>query len=316
MKLLLCFGLLFLVFGFLNAQTAARLIDSYDDKIPSGEKEQWHLEDFLKVLAAEPNATAYIVAYGAREDPPGKARRFALRAKHYMVEMRGIEPSRIVTLDGGHREAFVVELWLVPKSARPPEPRPTVTPSDDLGDNLLYDNIEVGYENFGDANEDDAARLDGFALALKKEPKAWGCIVAYAMAGNDQMGITWDTPGTGLKLAREHRDYLIYKHHLRPAAVSAVDGGYADRVVELWIMRPNARFDKGPFLYPDRLRANRNGTLTIGKSDTKGICCKACARGQTHRHMLKYANRHRAHNERRNRTIVEPERRKGLSHQA
>jgi hypothetical protein len=302
MKLLLSIALLLGILVISNAQTT-RLVDSYDDKIPGGEKEQWHLEDFMKLLVAEPNTKAYIIAYCGPDDPPGKAQRFALRAKHYLVEFRGVEPRRIVTLDGGRRDSFVVELWLVPNTAEPPVPKPTVTVPDDVGDNLLYDSFGVGYENFGSGNEDDAAKLDGFALALKKEPKSWGCIVAYAMAGNDQMGMEWDVPGTGLKIARAHKRYLVSKHLASSAKVSVIDGGYGDRVVELWIMRANARFDKGPFLYPDRLRPNRNGTLTIGKPDAKGMCCKACARGRTNRYMLKYAHRRRAlTTKRRNRT--------------
>jgi hypothetical protein len=292
MKLLLSFALLTAVVVMSNAQTA-RLVDSYDDKIPGGEKEQWHLEDFMKLLVAEPNTWAYIIAYCGRDDPPGKAQRYALRAKHYLVELRGVEPKRILTVDGGRRENFTVELWLVPNTAPPPVPKPTITVSDDAGDNLLYDSFGVGYENFGSGNEDDAAKLDGFALALRKEPKSWGCIVAYAMAGNDQMGMEWDAPGTGLKIARAHKRYLTSKQDISSAKVSVIDGGYGDRVVGLWIMRPNARFDKGPFLYPGRLRPNRNGTLTIGKPDAKGMCCKACARGQTNPYMVKYAHRHR-----------------------
>src|ERR1700716_2159172 len=131
MKLLLSIALLFGILAISHAQTAARLIDSYNDKIPGSEKEQWHLEDFVTLLAAQPNTNAYVIAYGGRDDHPGKAQRYALRAKHYMVELRGIEPQRIITLDGGRREEFIVELWLVPNTAQPPKPKPTITVPDD-----------------------------------------------------------------------------------------------------------------------------------------------------------------------------------------
>ena len=116
-----------------------RKVDSYNDKIQSGEAEQWHLEDFRKVLEKEPSATAYIIAYGGREDNPGRARRYAVRAKNYLVFARGLDPARIVTIDGGLREDFTVELWLVPAGAHPPQPKATVTLKNDSGDNLLYD---------------------------------------------------------------------------------------------------------------------------------------------------------------------------------
>jgi hypothetical protein len=266
-------------------------VDSYDDKIHSSEAEQWHLEDFREKLLKELNTKAYIIAYGGREDNPGKARRYALRAKNWLVEWRGIDAKRIVAIDGGRREKFIVELWLVPNDARPPEPTPTVNMQDDLGDNLLYDEFDVGYDNFGNRAEDAVARLEGFATALKKEPNSWGCIIAYAESGDDRVGMDWDSPGTALKLAKSQRNYLIKKSRVARSKLTAVDGGYSGRVVELWIMRPHARFDKGPFLYPSRLRANRSGVLTVNNSYTLNLCCKACIKGQKSPYILRNGKR-------------------------
>jgi hypothetical protein len=256
-----------------------RKVDAYNDKIRSGEAEQWHLEDFRAELLKEPGAKAYIIAYGGLEDEPGKARRYTVRAKNYLVNARGIEPARINTIDGGRREEFIVELWLVPDGARPPQPEPTVTVQDDLRDNLLFDSFAVDCENFGCGYEDEAAQLDGFAAALKKEPNSWGCIIAYAQSGDDRVGMSWDSPGTALKVARGQKNYLLKQHGLAPTKITAVDGGYSGRVVELWVMRPGARFDKGPFVYSDRLKAVRTNTLTIAERASTEICCRACVHG-------------------------------------
>ncbi len=70
-----------------------RKVDSYNDKIRGSEAEQWHLEDFLTVLVKEPNSKAFIIAYGGREDYPGKALRYAERARNYLVTARGIDPA-------------------------------------------------------------------------------------------------------------------------------------------------------------------------------------------------------------------------------
>jgi hypothetical protein len=262
------------------SSTAARKVDSYNDQIPSSEAEQWRLEDFMRVLSSEPDSKAYIIAYAGREDPPGKPRRYAARARNYLVEYRGIDPQRIDIVDGGRREEFIVELWIVPRNGKPPESTPAITVPDDLGDNLLYDDFGFGYDNFASRTENDSARLDGFAKALAREPGSLGCIIAYAMAGDDHSGIEWDAPGTALRTAREERAYVVKKHNLPLSRVSIIDGGYGARMIELWIMRPNARFDNGPFLYPSRLKANQNGMLTIGRADPNGSCCKACARGR------------------------------------
>ena len=272
------------------ASQTSRKVDSYDDKIHSSEAEQWHLEDFREMLLKEPDTKAYIIAYGGHEDNPGKARRYALRAKNWLVKWRGIEAKRIVAVDGGRREGFIVELWLVPNGVPPPTPAPTVNVTNDLGDNLLYDEFDVGYDNFGNRAEDTAARLEGFAAALRKEPDSWGCVIAYAQTGDDQMGMDWDSPGTALKIAKGQRNYLI-KNGIAPSRLTAVDGGYSGRVVELWLMRPHARFDKGPFLYPGRLKANRNGVLTVNNGYTPNLCCKACIRGRTDPYILRNGKR-------------------------
>src|ERR1700754_1925513 len=169
--------------GILHAAfqgSVARKLVSYD-QIKHSEGEMWRLEDFVvPALSADPQSKTYIIAYGAREDAPGKARRYAVRAKNYLVNYRGIDPQRIVPVDGGRREEFVVEVWLVPKDAKPPEASPTITVPDDLGDNVLFDSFDFGYDNFALRSEDGSARLDGFAAALKKEPNSWACIIVYA----------------------------------------------------------------------------------------------------------------------------------------
>ena len=42
------------------------------------------------------------------------------RAKNYLVNTRGIEATRITTVDGGCRADLAVELWIVPTGANPP----------------------------------------------------------------------------------------------------------------------------------------------------------------------------------------------------
>ena len=270
-----------------------RKVDTYDDKIGGSEAEQWRLEDFREVLLKEPNSQAYVIAYNGREDNPGKARRYSLRAKNYLVEARGIIPQRIVTIEGGRREEFAVELWIVPKGSEPPQLTSTITEQSDLSDNLLYDSYSPGYDNFG-KYEDAEARLDGFAIVLKKEPAAWGCIISYAQNGDDRMGMEWDLPGTAQKMSQGVKNYLVKKHRFAPSRVTVVDGGYSEgRSVELWIMRPRARFDQGPFVYSHKLRARRDGTLTITNQDTLDMCCKACMRGGTDVYMFRNEEKRR-----------------------
>jgi hypothetical protein len=77
-------------------------------------------------LQNDPTATAYIIAYAGRSSRTGQADRLVTRAKDYMVQKRGVDGARLVTLNGGYREEDCVELWIVPQGAKPPQATPTV----------------------------------------------------------------------------------------------------------------------------------------------------------------------------------------------
>lgn len=255
-----------------------RLFDSYGVITGTSEAEMAQLDNFNIEIKKEPGSKIYIVGYNGDDDPPGKAHRYVHRAGNYLVEIHGIEPNRIALAEGGRREDFIVELWVVPPGASMPSLSPTIPEADDNGDNLLYDEYSLGYDSFG-KYEDANARLGGFAAALKSEPESWGCIIVYAQSGDDRMGIEWDSSGTVKKIAQGQKNYLIKHHGFKPKMLTSVNGGYSEvRTVALWIMRPGARFDNGPFVYSHRLKSNRGGALTIDNRGTKGVCCKACVR--------------------------------------
>lgn len=73
---------------------------------------------------------AYVIIYGGRKSLPRATTSLMNATKTYLVDTRGIEGSRIVTVDGGHREALTTELWIVPQGATPPQAHPTVDPSE------------------------------------------------------------------------------------------------------------------------------------------------------------------------------------------
>jgi hypothetical protein len=84
--------------------------------------EKARLDNFAIALQNEPGATGYVIVYAGRTSRAGYAQRRANFARDYLVNTRGIEASRIVTLDGGFRESVSVELWVVPPGATPPSP--------------------------------------------------------------------------------------------------------------------------------------------------------------------------------------------------
>jgi hypothetical protein len=79
--------------------------------------EKARLDNYAIQLQNQPGAQGYILAYGSCA---GEAEARANRAKDYLVNTRGIDASRLMTVDGGCRSDLAVELWVVPTGATPP----------------------------------------------------------------------------------------------------------------------------------------------------------------------------------------------------
>ncbi|MFN2577392.1 MAG: hypothetical protein ABR607_06840 [Pyrinomonadaceae bacterium] len=79
--------------------------------------EKARLDNYAIQLQNEPTSQGYIIGYGSC-DAEGLTR--ANRAKDYLVNTRGIDAGRLVTLDGGCLPELQVQLWIVPQGATPP----------------------------------------------------------------------------------------------------------------------------------------------------------------------------------------------------
>ncbi|MCA1620440.1 MAG: hypothetical protein LC795_14245 [Acidobacteria bacterium] len=102
--------------------------DSYSNI--SFESEKKRLDSFAEQLRRHDSAEGYIMVYAGRRARAGEAKARAERAKEYLIKVRGTDARRIVTIDGGHQEELMVELYLVPSGASPPPAMPTIDPND------------------------------------------------------------------------------------------------------------------------------------------------------------------------------------------
>jgi hypothetical protein len=100
----------------------SRLFDRYHNLRFKDEKAR--LGNLAIQLRNEPGAQGYIIVYAGRGDNAGVATLRADRAKIYLVNDEGIDAARIVTIDGGTRKERMVELYVVPMGAIPPQPEP------------------------------------------------------------------------------------------------------------------------------------------------------------------------------------------------
>jgi hypothetical protein len=106
----------------------ARKVDEYGNIRFNDEKAR--LDNYAIELQNDPTAQGYLICYGGRRGRAGEGQRRCDRAKDYLVTTRGIDASRIFTVDGGFKEELNVELWIVPSGATPPTASPTVDPSE------------------------------------------------------------------------------------------------------------------------------------------------------------------------------------------
>jgi hypothetical protein len=94
------------------------------DEFPeiSRNDEKARLDNYAVEIQNDPSATAYVVIYPARAGKSANAQRHTAQIVDYLVNTRGIDTHRIVTLVGGARDSMSIELWSCPQGATPPKP--------------------------------------------------------------------------------------------------------------------------------------------------------------------------------------------------
>jgi hypothetical protein len=82
--------------------------------------EKARLDNYAIALQNDPTATAYVIVYPGQRGRANEVQQHTTRIVDYLVNSRGINGTRVVTLVGPPRDALLVELWLCPQGAKPP----------------------------------------------------------------------------------------------------------------------------------------------------------------------------------------------------
>jgi len=203
-------------------------------------------DSFAVELQNNPSAKGYIVAYGVPNKLPGWPFRRASQVKGYLVSARGIDAERIELVYGGYRDNVTYQLWIVDAGTQLPVPpfdfaaalAREKTPflfdqfawfplsADDTG-------IESGYIGY----LDERGRYEAFVLALRSDPGARGCVIAYAKRGNRR--------GTDRRLATRIKYTIVTTNAVGVERIVALGGGSRpQQEVELWIVPPGSPLPK------------------------------------------------------------------------
>jgi len=131
LSLVISFSFLLTLAGGNHAHFEAKEFLEYSGDDALCETEMAHLDSYALQVQSDPECMAYIIVYGGKY---GTARHEVsqrkARIRRYLVKNRGIEPERVHIVGGGFREKVTIELWLVARGAKLPEPTATILPKD------------------------------------------------------------------------------------------------------------------------------------------------------------------------------------------
>lgn len=211
------------------------------------------LDNFAIELQNNPNARGFMIVYRAHRDLPGLSSRRVNWMRGYLLYNRGFKSDRIVAIDGGTASCLSHELWIALPGAAPKARADAYARGfDDTDAARKYD------EYYWDAPHDlpesfsieYGGSLEGFAQALRKEPRALAYIIAYEeyrinrWEEEDERGrkksyrqVYIDPPGTAWKKLRSVKTELVKESGISPIRVKLVNGGHRRmRQIELWIV--------------------------------------------------------------------------------
>jgi PKD-like domain len=94
------------------------------DEFPaiSRNDEKARLDNLAIELQNDPSSTAYVIVYPGQEDRPSDVQHHSERIVEYLVNSRGIDGHRVVTMVGRSHPDLQIQLWITPQGAAAPTP--------------------------------------------------------------------------------------------------------------------------------------------------------------------------------------------------
>lgn len=106
-----------------NSKPAAKLVDEFGKM--NSEERSARFDLLFQEISETSGSVAYVLLYCGKKCRYGEIEAH-MRGIELKVALRKFDRSRLVVVNAGFRESFGTELWIVPKDACPPSPKPTV----------------------------------------------------------------------------------------------------------------------------------------------------------------------------------------------
>ncbi|HWF88825.1 MAG TPA: hypothetical protein VN659_08325 [Pyrinomonadaceae bacterium] len=94
--------------------------DEFPDIARNDEKAR--LDNLAISLQQDPTATGYVIVFPGRTSKRAEVQDHFGRVVDYLVNSRGMDRSRIKTIEGPKKDRLSVQLWITPQGATPPNP--------------------------------------------------------------------------------------------------------------------------------------------------------------------------------------------------
>ncbi len=101
------------------------------------------LDNLAIAVQTSPQSKGYVIVYSGKYALPGRVAAYRSRIGDYLINARGLEPERLVVVDGGYRQDLTTELWVVPEGQPAPEPTATIDVNRELGEAYKFDERHV-----------------------------------------------------------------------------------------------------------------------------------------------------------------------------
>lgn len=234
--------LIFLLVAFCAAaksqQLKAVLVDEFANLFCS-EDLRARLDMFLATISEKPDSVGYVVA-NADASMPGRLHKyFRMFLNH--VRFRSFNADKIRFYRGPDTTDLHVQLWLIPKGARPPNV-PLEFRQGPIDTAVLFDASEIslvkkGVVEFGGdmGGEpcDFGLDLNQFAISLGANPRLIGYLVASSNGLRDSDRAKLALSVTAIQLIKRHG---VSAHRVK----TLYAGDRKSRVMQLWLVPPGS----------------------------------------------------------------------------
>lgn len=215
-----------------------------------------YLSEYAEALRNEPDSRAHMICYGGPTDPPGKIQRNMRYIQGYLSDLLEKKPRPVTVIDGGYRNEFAIELWIVPEGRTAPVPTGSISRTTQGQIPFMYDQApahmmeynDKPYLSFGDLCTLTYPVWGDLFNILQKNSGMRAHITIYVSED--------DTPRYANKLARFLRADLKENYPEEVEGITMTFGGKREwSQIEIWVV-PKEKANSGSVPGAKRLRAN------------------------------------------------------------